>query len=222
MGSGDYQAPRAFGYVGYKPNRFGIRGGGSAAHSSYKTKRQIVFQALLPTELGGAPLMEGIDRTAESEQSGATTDSWGEVQDSRKLKTYTFEALLGIRHQRISRSSFSETGALSLSLDALEQVINLTQTDIRLHAWRREGSYRPFFNFNYRRELAEGDSTTDLTFSGFPNSDFQVQGIGVPANTFSGKFGVTFVPLFGEATFTYEFKAAQGQRRQTAGVRVRF
>ena len=86
----------------------------------------------------------------------------------------------------------------------------------------RTGSYRPFFNFNYRRELAEGNSTTDLTFSGFPNSDFQVQGIGVPANTYSGKMGLTFVPLIGEATFTYEFKVATGQRRQTAGVRVRF
>jgi len=222
MGSGDYTAPRAFGYVGYKPSRFGIRGGGSAAHSNYKTKRQIVFQALLPAELGGGPLMEGIDRTAEAEQTGTTTDSWGEIQDSRKVRTYTFEALLGIRHQRISRSAFSETGAQSLSLDALEQVLNLTQTDIRLHAWRRTGSYRPFFNFNYRRELAEGDSTTDMTFAGLPNSDFQVQGIGIPANTYSGKMGVTFVPLIGEATFTYEFKIATGQRRHTAGVRVRF
>jgi hypothetical protein len=49
-----------------------------------------------------------------------------------------------------------------------------------------------------------------------------VQGIGIPANTYSGKMGVTFVPLIGEATFTYEFKVATGQHRQTVGVRVRF
>ena len=222
MGSGDYTAPRAFGYAGYKPKTFGVRGGGSAAHSSYKTTRQIVFQALLPAELGGAPLTDGIDRTAEAEQSGSTTDSWGEIQDSRKVRTYTIEAMLGIRHQRISRSAFTETGALSLSLAALEQVINLTQTDIRVHAWRRTGSYRPFFNFNYRRELADGDASTDMALSGFPDSDFQVKGIGVPVNTYAGKLGVTFVPWIGQATFTYEFKAAEGQRRQSVGFRVRF
>jgi autotransporter-associated beta strand protein len=222
MGSGDYTAPRAFGYVGYKPNRFGIRGGGSASHSNYQTKRQIVFQALLPAELGGGPLMEGIDRTAEAEQTGSTADSWEKSRTagkcaptpSRRCSVSVTSASAAARSRR--------TGALSLSLDALEQVLNLTQTDIRLHAWRRTGSYRPFFNFNYRRELAEGDSTTDLTFSGFPNSDFQVQGIGIPANTYSGKMGVTFVPLIGEATFTYEFKVATGQRRQTVGLRVRF
>jgi len=130
--------------------------------------------------------------------------------------------MLGIRHQRISRSAFTETGALSLSLAALEQVINLTQTDIRVHAWRREGSYRPFFNFNYRRELADGDASTDMALSGFPTSDFQVTGIGVPVNTYAGKLGVTFVPWIGQATFTYEFKAAEGQRRQSVGFRVRF
>jgi uncharacterized protein with beta-barrel porin domain len=222
MGSGDYLAPRGFGYVGYKPKLFGIRGGASAAHSSYKTERQIVFEALLPAELGGDPLTGGVDRTAQSEQKGTTTDSWSEIHDSRKVKTYTIEGLLGIRHVRISRSAFSETGALSLSLSALEQIIKLTQTDVRVHAWRREGSYRPFLDLNYRHELANGDSTTNVSFSGLPNSGFMVQGLGAPVDSFAGKVGVTFVPLFGQATFTYEFKAAPGQTRNSVGFRVRF
>ena len=222
LGDGDYTAPRAFGYVGYRPKLIGIRGGGSAAKSTYKTKRQIVFQAVLPEELGSAPLTGGVDREAESEQEGATTDSWGEIEDTRKIRTYSIQGTLGVRHARISRGGFSETGALSLSLEAAEQVIRLTQTDIRVHAWRREGSYRPFFDFNYRRELAEGETTADVEFSGIPGSDFIVEGVGVPAHTYSGKVGITFVPLFGQATFTYEFRVAPGQRRQSAGFRVRF
>jgi autotransporter-associated beta strand protein len=222
MGSGDYTAPRAFGYLGYKPARFGFRGGGSAAHSSYKTRRQIVFQALLPVELGAEPLSEGIDRKAESEQQGTTTDSWSEIHDSRKRGTYTIEGLLGIRHARISRGSFSETGALALSLNAAEQIIKLTQTDVRLHLWRRSGTYRPFLDANYRRELAAGGTTAALAFSGLANSNFQVQGIGVPLNMYSGRLGMTLATFAGQATFTYEFKQAPGQRRQTASIRFRF
>ncbi|HVD93260.1 MAG TPA: autotransporter-associated beta strand repeat-containing protein, partial [Vicinamibacterales bacterium] len=222
LGSGDYTAPRAFGYVGYKPRGFGVRAGGSAARSSVSTKRQIVFQALLPAELGGEPLTEGVDRKAESEQKSTTTDSWSEIHDSRKRGTYTIEATLGVRHARISRGSFSETGALALSLNAAEEIIKLTQTNLRFYFWRRSGTYRPFVDANYRRELANADTAAALAFSGLANSDFKVQGIGVPLNMYSGRLGMTFVTRLGNATLTYEFKQAPGQRRQTLGLRVRF
>jgi hypothetical protein len=222
LGSGDYTAPRAFGYVAYKPRGVGVRAGGSAARSSYSTKRQIVFQALLPAELGAEPLSEGIDRRAESEQRSTTTDSWSEIHDSRKRGTYTMEGTLGIRHARISRGSFSESGALALSLNAAEEIIKLTQTNLRFYLWRRSGTYRPFVDANYRRELADADTTAALAFSGLPNSDFKVQGIGVPLNMYSGRLGMTLVNWLGQATLTYEFKQAPGQRRQTLGLRFRF
>src|SRR5262249_29188480 len=53
MGNGDYSAPRAFGYLGFKPKAVGVRAGGSTSHSSYNTQRHIQFQALLPALLGG-------------------------------------------------------------------------------------------------------------------------------------------------------------------------
>jgi hypothetical protein len=225
FGSGDYKAPRAFGYVGYQPKSlggFGVRGGGSGSKSKYKTQRQIVFAATLPVDLGGLPFTEGVNRTADAQQDGNTTDSWSEIHDSRKIKTYTIEGLVGIRHARISRSAFLEQGALSLALDAAEEILSLTQTDLRIHGYRREGAFRPFFDFNYRRELAEGRTEADMKLSGFPDSEFVVEGINVPANSYSGKMGAVFHTLFGQGTFTYEFRAAQGQRRHSAGFRVRF
>jgi phage terminase large subunit-like protein len=75
---------------------------------------------------------------------------------------------------------------------------------------------------NYRREFAAGDTTADVEFSGLPGSDFIVEGVGIPAHTYSGKLGITFVPLLGQATVIYEFKVSPGQRRQTAGFRMRF
>ena len=222
MGSGDYSSPRAFGYVGYKPKLFGFRGGGSAAKSNYQTERQIQFQATLPPELGGQPLDEGIDRKAESDQDGATKDAWSEIHDSRKVGSYTIEGLFGLRHARISRASFLETGAISLSLDGVEESLALTQTDVKVHAFRREGTFRPFFDFKYRRELAEGKTEANVKFTGLPNSEFIVEGINVPASSYHTRAGVTFATLVGQATFTYEFKKAPGQTRQTASLRFRF
>ena len=106
--------------------------------------------------------------------------------------------------------------------DTAEEIIKLTQTNLRFYFWRRSGTYRPFVDANYRRELANADTTAALAFSGLANSDFKVQGIGVPLNMYSGRLGMTFVTRLGNATLTYEFKQAPGQRRQTLGLRVRF
>jgi len=222
LGSGDYSAPRAFGYAGYKPKNFGARFGGSAAKSKYETNRRIQFQAFLPPELGSLPLDQGVDRTAEAQQDGNTSDEWGEIHDSRKMKTYTLEGLVGVRHARISRASFAESGAISISLDGADEILNLTQTDVKAHLWRREGTFRPFADFSYRRELAEDGTQAAMRFDGLPTSDFIVEGINIPANSYSVRGGMTFALGFGQATATYEYKQAQGQRRQTVGFRMRF
>ena len=61
-----------------------------------------------------------------------------------------------------------------------------------------------------------------MEFSGLPNSNFIVRGsTSRPAAT-TRSVGVTFMTLIGQATFTYEYKQAPGQRRQTIGFRVRF
>ena len=88
--------------------------------------------------------------------------------------------------------------------------------------FRREGAFRPFFDLNYRRELAQGDTQAAVAFSGLTNSNFIVQGINIPANSVNVKGGLTFMTLIGQATATYEYKQAPGQRRQTIGFRVRF
>jgi autotransporter-associated beta strand protein len=222
LGNGDYSAPRAFGYAGFKPKTLGVRFGGSGAKSNYKTKRQIQFQAYLPPELGGLPIDNGIDRTAQAEQSGGTSDQWGEIHDSRRIRTYSIEGLFGMRHARISRSSFLENGAISLSLDGDDETLNLTQTDVKIHFWRREGTYRPFADFSYRRELAEDGTRAAVRFDGFPSSDFIVEGINIPTSTYTVRGGMVFVMLFGQATLTYEYKGAEGQKRQTVGFRMRF
>ena len=222
MGSGDYTAPRAFGYAGYKPSTLGVRFGGSGAASNYQTQRQIQFQAVLPPELGGAPIDEGVNRKAEAQQQGSTSDQWSEIHDSRKVKTYTIDALVGVRHARISRGAFEESGAMALSLNGQDEILNLTQTDVRVHVWRRSGTYRPFLDGSYRRELAADNTQAAVAFDGLPKSDFIVEGINIPANSYSARGGMTIATMFGQATFTYEYKAAPGQRRQTVGFRVRF
>ena len=61
-----------------------------------------------------------------------------------------------------------------------------------------------------------------MRFDGLPTSDFIVEGINIPANSYSLRGGLTIAPRFGQATATYEYKHAQGQRRQIVGFRMRF
>ena len=97
-----------------------------------------------------------------------------------------------------------------------------TQTDLKAHLFRSTGNWRPFVDFFWRREYAEGETEAQVKFEGLPVSDFTVQGINIPANTYSTKAGLAFATWLGQATFTYEYRKASGQRRQTAGFRIRF
>ena len=44
----------------------------------------------------------------------------------------------------------------------------------------------------------------------------------MPASSYQTRAGLTFATLVGQATFTYEYKKAPGQTRQTASLRFRF
>jgi autotransporter-associated beta strand protein len=222
FGSTDYHAPRAFGYAGWKPKTFGVRFGGSVARSSYKTQRPIEFVATLPVDLGGQPLDEGVNRQAQSNQQGTSSDQWSEIHDSRKKGTYTYESTLSIRHARFTRGGWDESGAQSLSLAAASQTLTLNETDIRLHGFRREGTFRPFFEVFYRRQLTDGATTTELNFANTPNSTFSVQGIPVPGNTFSGRGGASMKLRLGQLTFEYSFLHSPVERRQGISLRFRF
>lgn len=218
----DFKAPRAFGYVGFKPHGFGINAGGSAARSTSKTRRTIAFVATLPAELGGDILLGGIDRAAQSEETAVLSDQWSEYADNLDVRTYTIDWNVGVRRARFARSGFTETGAGSLSLQALDQVLSLTQSDAKFHVWRRKGSIRPFGEMKYRREVTDGKTTTALRFADAPDSDYKVEGLPVPGNTVAGRGGVTFMTRLGAVTVEYEFNKAPGQSRQGAHLRVRF
>jgi autotransporter-associated beta strand protein len=222
FGSTDYHAPRAFGYAGWKPKNFGVRFGSSIARSSYKTQRPIEFVATLPVDLGGQPLDAGVDRQAQSNQKGTSSDQWSEIHDSRKKGTYTYEGTLSIRHARFTRGGWDESGAQSLSLGAASQTLTLNETDIRLHGFRREGTFRPFFDVLYRRQLTNGATTTDLNFADTPNSTFSVQGIPVPGNTYSGRGGATMKLRVGQLTLEYSFLHSSAETRQSVGLHFRF
>lgn len=196
--------------------------GGSTARTTYKTVRKIAFAATTPLEFGAQLLTGGIDRVADSEQTGTVSDTWSEYNDSTKVRTYTLDWMVGTRHARVTRDAFDETGANSLSLSGDDDTLSLTQTDVKLHLWRHEGNIRPFFETTLRRELTNGETTTAVQFTGVENSRFKVDGLTVPGNTFIGRGGVTWRTWLGNWTFEYQIHKSPGQTRQTADLRVRF
>jgi hypothetical protein len=61
-----------------------------------------------------------------------------------------------------------------------------------------------------------------MNFTGVPESDFTIRGLGIPTRSYTLRGGMTLMMLLGQATFTYEYKAAEGERRQSFGFRMRF
>jgi fibronectin-binding autotransporter adhesin len=220
--STDYQAPRAFGYAGFRPKSFGISGGLSTARSSSETDRRIAFAALLPPVLGLEPLIGGIDREARAEETSLLSDEWGEYADNLDVKSYRIDWNIGARHARFARNGFSEEGAGALALTAADQVLNLKQTDVKLHVWRRQGTFRPFAETMFRHDMSDPVTRAALKFTETPDSDFEVEGVPVPGNAFTGRFGMSWMTLVGAVTFEYQIKKAPGQSRQAFDVRMRF
>ena len=144
------------------------------------------------------------------------------IHDNLDVKSYTVDWTVGVRHARFNRNGFAESGASRLSLRGEDQSVKLTQTDVKVHIWRRKDTYRPFGDFNYRRELAADGTQAAVRFDGLPESDFIVQGINIPTSAYSVRGGMNIMLPFGQATMTYEYKRAEGQKRQTLGFRMRF
>ncbi|HSL22284.1 MAG TPA: autotransporter-associated beta strand repeat-containing protein [Vicinamibacterales bacterium] len=220
--SSDFAAPRAFGVVGFKPKAFGLRAGGSLTRSKAETKRKIFYLATLPLELGGLPLTGGIDREALGEEMSILNDEWGEYADNLEIKTYRFDYMFGYRHARFARRGFLESGAGALALELLNQTLNLSQADVKLHLWRKQGDIRPYVETLFRRELTDGKTTTALRLSGEQEGEFEVDGWPVSGNTFAGRVGVTFVRRLGKLTLEYRIRKATGQTVQSGDLRVRF
>jgi hypothetical protein len=220
-GGSDFQAPRAFGLVGFRPKGFGIRGGGSFSRSKTKSTRRILIVARLPQELGGFPLTGGIDREAVSDEVTVQSDQWAEYADHQDLGTYRLDYMFGVRRARFARDGFTETGAGALSLQSPGEIMNLTDTDVKIHLWRRKGGIRPYFETLVRRSSGFAHSLP-VEFAEEDDSDFETAGLPLGANAFAGRAGVTFVRRLGTFTFEYRFRKTTGQTAQSGDLRFRF
>jgi autotransporter-associated beta strand protein len=220
-GGSDVQAPRAFGLVGFRPKGFGIRGGGSFSRSKSKSTRRILIVARLPQELGGLPLTGGIDREAVSDEVTVQSDQWTEYADHQDLGTYRLDYMFGVRRARFARDGFTETGAGALSLESPGEIMNLTDTDVKIHLWRRKGGIRPYFETLFRRSNGFAHALP-VEFAAEEDSDFETAGLPMGANAFAGRAGITLVRRLGTFTFEYRFRKTTGQTSQSGDLRFRF
>jgi len=108
-----------------------------------------------------------------------------------------------------------------LSLRAADQVIALTQTDVKLHVWKNKGTFRPYVEALVRREMTDGRIDEVLELANTPNSDFVVQGLPAEGNAFAGRIGSTLFTNFGAFTLEYRFRRSPAQTRQSVDFRVR-
>jgi autotransporter-associated beta strand protein len=220
--SGDILSPRAFGYAGWRPKSFGFKGGATFARQKMKGQRQLDFQARLPDELGGDPIGEGIHRRAESEEVTLIKDQWTDWDDEHEINTYTISYVFGYRRATFTRRGFIESGADSLSLEMPEQTVTLKQVNTLFNFWRREGDFRPFGEFLYRREMTDGRTTTVLEFPDDGDSRFFVDGEPAPKNITKIRLGSTWFLQSSTWRFEYEYRHATGQTTHGGALHVRF
>jgi uncharacterized protein with beta-barrel porin domain len=201
-----------------------VHGGGSAARSSYNTTRQIAFAAMVRTADGQtAPLSDGVDRTADSDQTGVTRDAWSEWQHTAKFHSWTLDSKLGLRAAHYSRNAFSETGANAISLDGRPDALKTRESDINIHLFRRSRTWRPRVQLDFRRQIGDGATSADVQFAGRSDSQFVVNGLPVPHNAFQGVFGLTMRTQAGlELTLEYETEQAPDEAHNAVHFRMRF
>jgi autotransporter-associated beta strand protein len=222
-GSSDMQAPRAFGYAGWGWGPFGFHGGASVAKTTYVTHRPIVFQATIPSVTGDQPLSDGIDRVADSDQTGTVRDAWSEMKDTYKHGSWVYDWKLGFRAATYSRDPFTETGAASISLTGLTTILQTREADVNMLSYRRSGTWRPRIYVSYLRQLGDQNTTSNMQIGDQPAGQYEVTGVPIPVDVFHGVFGVTMHSAAGlEYTFEYETQRAKDEDHNAVHFRVRF
>ncbi|HEY2151752.1 MAG TPA: autotransporter-associated beta strand repeat-containing protein [Vicinamibacterales bacterium] len=223
-GSSTMTSPHVFGYSGYGLGFIKIHGGGSLAHIKMSTERNINFAATVPDVNGNpTPLSDGINRDATSEQVADVREAWTEVQSTQKSDTWTFDSKVGYRATHLDRSPYGETGADSISLDALATIFKTRDANVDFHAFRRSGNWRPNILASYHHTYGDITNVADVKFQGVPNSQFDVIGAQVPIDTYNGLFGLT-VRSFSGLEYTVEYETRQSKLESTNAFhfRVRF
>ncbi|MCX6543975.1 MAG: autotransporter-associated beta strand repeat-containing protein [Acidobacteria bacterium] len=217
-------APRAFTYFGFSFGPFNVHWGGSLARSTTTTKRHIQFEAFVPDASGQlVPLSGGIDRDATSDQVSTTRDAWSDWQFTRKVGTWTFDGKLGLRAANYSRKEFNEDGADSISLDVHTQTLSTREFNIDLHHFRRTGTWLPNILLTYRREFGDDWTRAKANFAANPITQFSVQGMPVPLDTFQGVLGLTMRSGSGLLyTLEYQFLHSSDESRHSVRFKVRF
>ena len=216
-------APRAFTYFGFGFGPFHVHWGGSVSRSKTTTKRTIQFEAMVPNANGQlVPLSGGIDRVATSSQTSTARDAWSDWEYTRKFGTWTFDGKLGLRVASYTRQAFTESGADSISLEVAPETLSTKEFSVDLHQFRYTGTWRPNIWLTYRREFGEDWTRAAMNFVGNANSDFTVQGMPVPRDTFQGLFGITMRTGRGLLyTFEYQIMHSSEELRQSLRFKVR-
>ncbi|HEX4346937.1 MAG TPA: autotransporter-associated beta strand repeat-containing protein [Vicinamibacterales bacterium] len=223
-GTSNMTAPRAFGYSGVSlPGSFGIHLGGSAAHTSNDTTRQVAFQATVPDGTGQfVPLDSGINRTATSTDTGTAADGWTELKNTQKRGQWQFDFRSSVRAFKIARAAFTESGADAISLQGGDDSITVKEADVNVNSQKKSGKWRPRFQMEYRRTFAPDDTTANLNFNGDPAANFQTQGLPIPKNEYQGIAGITMRGNFLEYTIEYHFAKLQGETHNSLSFRMHF
>ena len=189
--SGDYTAPRLYGYVGYTADRWVAHAGTSVARTTYDVRRTLLFTARIPETLGGGPVFGGVNRRATSTPAGLATELWGDWALLGHLGPWAIRPGAGLRYARYGRHAWTESGADAMSLSAGDQAIPSKQVDLGIQVARAIGPFGMHASAAYRRELTDGQTATTLQLSDRAVGRFRVDGLAFAPDTLTTRVDAT-------------------------------
>jgi autotransporter-associated beta strand protein len=214
-----FSAPRGLFYVGYGRSQWAIDGGISVARTAYERRRAFAFTAIAPT---GFPLLQGVDRLAESEPAGVAIDSWIEGRFETPVGDWRLQPTAAVHVARFAMNSWEETGAESLSLRADAQSLLSVQADAGLRYSRASGRWRPYVGGMYRRELSSGRTRATLQLGNGAGGAYDVDGLFLARDLGAAQGGVVFVQDRFSLALGYEARRARRQLQQRLQLAVGF
>ena len=189
----DDRAYRGAAYGQVHAGPFVIESALSAAHHRIRGIRSLSFAAHADTATGSGLLFGGVERAAGSSYSAMEVGWMADAGVRLTRGRFAVQPSAGLQAVRVSRGSFTETGADSLNLSASDSAFTSTGVRLQLLAERTPAEQSPFgITPRVGIRLTNDLGTEPVPFTAeIGGADFAVRGFTVPRRTVSVKAGAS-------------------------------
>jgi outer membrane autotransporter protein len=150
---------------------------------------------MLAPELGGGPLLGGVNRHATASLNGGEAAGFVDMGLRQSLGAMTLQPVVGLSWSRLHRGAFAERGADSIALVARGADASSAQASIGLRTTGHttaspSARIAPYADVRYVHELLDENAPLDVTFADAPGTPFRVSASTLGVSTLHATIGL--------------------------------